>query len=57
MDKDEKQINLDALETRKKKQPSKKKNVIELVTQYCKGCGCCVEECPCGAMGTKEEAG
>jgi NADPH-dependent glutamate synthase beta subunit-like oxidoreductase len=28
-----------------------------VLDQYCKGCGCCLEECPCGAMGTREEAG
>lgn len=26
-----------------------------VLDQYCKGCGCCVEECPRGAMGAKEE--
>jgi Pyruvate/2-oxoacid:ferredoxin oxidoreductase delta subunit len=26
-----------------------------VLEQYCKGCGCCVEECPRGAMGAKEE--
>jgi Pyruvate/2-oxoacid:ferredoxin oxidoreductase delta subunit len=27
-----------------------------VLDQYCKGCGCCLEECPRGAMGVKEEA-
>lgn len=27
----------------------------KVLEQYCKGCGCCVEECPRGAMGAKEE--
>jgi Pyruvate/2-oxoacid:ferredoxin oxidoreductase delta subunit len=26
-----------------------------VLDQYCKGCGCCLEECPRGAMGVKEE--
>jgi NADPH-dependent glutamate synthase beta subunit-like oxidoreductase len=26
-----------------------------VLDQYCKGCGCCLEECPCGAMSTREE--
>ncbi len=26
-----------------------------VLTQYCKGCGCCVEECPRGAVVLKEE--
>jgi len=27
-----------------------------VLDQYCKGCGCCVEECPRGAVGLEEEA-
>ncbi len=27
----------------------------KVLEQYCKGCGCCLEECPRGAMGVKEE--
>ncbi|MBE0577096.1 MAG: FAD-dependent oxidoreductase [Desulfuromonadales bacterium] len=27
----------------------------KVLDQYCKGCGCCLEECPRGAMGVKEE--
>lgn len=27
----------------------------QVLDQYCKGCGCCLEECPRGAMGVKEE--
>lgn len=27
-----------------------------VLDQYCKGCGCCLEECPRGAMGVKEES-
>ncbi|MEN8222328.1 MAG: 4Fe-4S dicluster domain-containing protein [Acidobacteriota bacterium] len=50
MDREEKQINEAALEIRKKKQPSKKENVIELVSQYCKGCGLCVDSCPTGTL-------
>ncbi len=50
MDKDEKQINEEALNTRSKKQPSKKINHIELVSQYCKGCGLCVDSCPTGTL-------
>ena len=50
MDREEKQINELALETRSKKQPSKKKNIIELVTHYCKGCGLCVDICPTGTL-------
>ena len=26
-----------------------------VLDQYCKGCGCCIEECPRGAIGFKEE--
>ena len=50
MDKDEKQINEEALITRSKKQPSKKTNIIELVSHYCKGCGLCVDSCPTGTL-------
>ncbi|MCK5219957.1 MAG: 4Fe-4S dicluster domain-containing protein [Candidatus Aminicenantes bacterium] len=50
MDREEKQINEAALEIRKKKQPSKKENIIELVSQYCKGCGLCVDSCPTGTL-------
>lgn len=27
-----------------------------VLDQYCKGCGCCLEECPRGAMGVREES-
>lgn len=27
----------------------------KVLEQYCKGCGCCLEECPRGAMGVREE--
>ena len=27
-----------------------------VLDQYCKGCGCCLEECPRGAMGVMEES-
>jgi len=50
MDKEEKQINEAALLIREGKKPSKKKNVIELISQYCKGCGLCVDICPTGTL-------
>ncbi len=50
MDKEEKQINEAALLIRKEKNPSKKKNSIELISRYCKGCGLCVDICPTGTL-------
>ena len=31
-------------------------NGYEIDLDYCKGCGICVAECPCGAIGMEPEA-
>jgi Pyruvate/2-oxoacid:ferredoxin oxidoreductase delta subunit len=36
------------------KEPALKEH-YRVLDQYCKGCGCCVEECPRGAVVMKEE--
>ena len=28
----------------------------QVLDQYCKGCGCCLAECPRGAVSAKEES-
>jgi 2-oxoglutarate ferredoxin oxidoreductase subunit delta len=48
--KDEVQVNEEALERRKKKEPSKTKHKITLRPFYCKGCGLCVDICPTGTL-------
>jgi 2-oxoglutarate ferredoxin oxidoreductase subunit delta len=50
MEKDELQLNDEALEKRKKKKPSPKKNILTVVSVYCKGCGLCVDACPTGTL-------
>ncbi len=47
---DESRVNEEALERRKKKQPSEKKHQITLRPFYCKGCGLCVDICPTGVL-------
>ena len=50
MEKHELKLNEEALSRRKEKKPSKKKNFLKVVNQYCKGCGLCVDTCPTGTL-------
>jgi len=50
MEKFELELNEAALARRKKKKPSPQKNLITLVSVYCKGCGLCVDICPTGTL-------
>lgn len=56
MEKEEKQINEEALEKRSKKKPSPRDNKITLVSMYCKGCGLCVDSCPTGTLILEDNA-
>jgi len=47
---DENRVNQEALERRKRKEPSKKSHQITLRPFYCKGCGLCVDICPTGVL-------
>ncbi len=47
---DEIQVNTNALERRRHKEPSPEKHQISLRPFYCKGCGLCVEICPTGVL-------
>lgn len=50
MEKFEVKANEEALARRQKKKPSPKKNELNVVSIYCKGCGLCVEMCPTGTL-------
>lgn len=50
MEKEELDINQNALERREKRKPSKEKNILTVVSVYCKGCGLCVDICPTGTL-------
>ena len=50
MEKHEQKLNDEARQKRASKKPSKTKNTLKLVKNYCKGCGLCVNECPTGTL-------
>lgn len=50
MEKDELQLNEEALARRAKRKPAPKQNLLTVVLAYCKGCGLCVDICPTGTL-------
>ncbi|NTV90071.1 MAG: 4Fe-4S dicluster domain-containing protein [Clostridiales bacterium] len=57
MEREELEINMQALKRRESKKPSAASHRIAFQPSYCKACGLCVDTCPSGVLALHDDPG